>query len=103
MTPLPRPQSTRYGAYPEPTPWAAGIAVAVLVAALTAAAVYSFGIALAEVHWLLAVAVNLIAVGGAAPSAWRWRTTPVVRWVLAGIAAGIALAWFGLLVVAIVA
>ncbi|WP_216895189.1 DUF2537 domain-containing protein [Nocardia alni] len=102
MSSLPRPQGTRYGAYPEPTPWAAGIAVAALVAALTAAGVYSFGIALAQVHWLLAVAVNLIAVGGAAPSAWRWRTTPVVRWVLAGIAAGIALAWFGLLVVAIV-
>jgi hypothetical protein len=42
----------------------------------------------------------VIAVGGAAPTAWRWRSVPVVRWVLAGVAVGIALAWFALLVVA---
>jgi hypothetical protein len=97
MPPLTRPQDARYT---EPTPWAAGIVVAALVAALTTAGVYSFGMALAQVHWALAVAVNLIAVGGAAPTAWRWRRTPVTRWILAGIATGIALAWFGLLIVA---
>lgn len=84
----------------EPTPWAPGIAVAVMVTALTAAAVYSFGAALAQVHWALSVAVNLIAVGGAAPTAWRWRAIPVIRWVLAGVTTGIALAWIALLVVA---
>jgi len=95
-----QPRGARYGAYPEPTPLASGIAVAALVAALSAAAVYSFGAALAQVHWTLAVAVNLIAVGGATPTAWRWRAIPVTRWVLAGVAAGIALAWIALLVVA---
>ncbi|MGF6887351.1 hypothetical protein ABIA39_005860 [Nocardia sp. GAS34] len=97
----PAPGDTRSGAAPEPTPWAPGIAVAALVAALTAAAVYSFGAALAQVHWALSVAVNVIAVGGATPTAWRWRSIPVVRWVLAGATVGIALAWFALLVVAV--
>ncbi|NKY84090.1 DUF2537 domain-containing protein [Nocardia veterana] len=84
----------------EPTPWAAGVAVSVFVAALTAAGVYSFGIALAQVHWTLAVAVNVIAAAGTAPTAWRWRNTPVTRWVLAGIGAGVLLGWLILLIAA---
>ena len=82
----------------EPTPWAPGLAVSAFVAALTAAGVYSFGNALAHVHWLLAVAVNLIAVGGSAPTVWRWRRTPVTRWVLGGVAVGVVLGWLVLLI-----
>lgn len=82
----------------EPTPWAAGLAVAGVVAALVTSAVYAFGAALAQVHPLLAILVNLVAVGGAAPSAWRWRSTPVTRWVLLGVAAGVACGWFALVV-----
>lgn len=85
-----------YG-YSEPTPWASGIAVAVMVAALTAAGVYAFGAALAQIHPLLSVVVNLIAVGGAAPTAWRWRFAPVTRWVIAGLGVGVLAAWVGLL------
>ncbi|MEC3955223.1 DUF2537 domain-containing protein [Nocardia sp. CDC153] len=85
-----------YG-YSEPTPWAAGIAVLVLVAALTTVGVYAFGAALAQIHWTLSVAVNLIAVGGAAPTAWRWRYAPVTRWVIGGLGIGVLLAWFALL------
>ncbi|WP_280234852.1 DUF2537 domain-containing protein [Nocardia cyriacigeorgica] len=81
----------------DPTPWSAGITVTVLVAVLTTVAVYAFGAALAEVHPLLSVAVNLVAVGGVAPTAWRWRTAPVTRWVLAGGVIGVVLAWLGLL------
>ncbi|MFF0500228.1 DUF2537 domain-containing protein [Nocardia aobensis] len=92
--PLGRPEATPG----EPTPWAAGIAVAVFVAALTAAGVYSFGVALAHVHWTLAVAVNVIAVAGTAPTAWRWRHTPVTRWVLAGLGAGVLIGWVVLLI-----
>lgn len=92
---------TGYGNYPfppnEPTPWAAGITVAALVAALTAVGVYAFGAALAQVHPVASVAVNLIAVGGVAPTVWRWRQRPVTRWVLGGASAGVLLAWFGLL------
>lgn len=81
----------------DPTPWAAGITVAVLVAALATVAVYAFGAALAEVHPLLALLINLVAVGGAAPTAWRWRDAPVTRWVLLGCAAGVVLGWLGLI------
>lgn len=83
---------------PEPTPWATGLAVSAFIAVLTAAAVYSFGTALAHVHWTLAVAVNVIAAGGTAPTAWRWRHTPVTRWVLAGIGAGVLVGWVILLI-----
>ncbi|MEV6274103.1 DUF2537 domain-containing protein [Nocardia sp. NPDC051832] len=82
----------------DPTPWASGITVSVLVALLTAAAVFSFGDALTQVHPLLSIVVNLVAAGGAAPTAWRWRAAPVTRWVVAGIAAGVLLAWFALFV-----
>ncbi|MEV6774477.1 DUF2537 domain-containing protein [Nocardia sp. NPDC051030] len=85
-----------YG-YSEPTPWATGIALIVIVAALTAAGVYAFGAALAQIHPLLAVVVNLIAVGGATPTAWRWRYAPVTRWVIFGLAAGVLLGWVALL------
>ncbi|MCM6773048.1 DUF2537 domain-containing protein [Nocardia sp. CDC159] len=94
---------TPYQPAREPTPWAPGLAVAALVAALTAAGVCSFGAALAQVHWTLAVAVNLIAVGGAAPTAWRWRETPVTRWVLAGMTVGVLLGWIVLLIAAVAA
>ncbi|MGQ4600279.1 DUF2537 domain-containing protein [Nocardia sp. R6R-6] len=87
----------------DPTPWGAGLTVAIMVALLSAAAVYSFGAALVEVHPLLAVAVNLVAAGGAAPTAWRWRFAPVIRWVVGGIVAGVLLGWtmllFGVLAV----
>ncbi|MQY19281.1 DUF2537 domain-containing protein [Nocardia macrotermitis] len=96
-----QPPSARYGGYSEPTPWAAGIAVSVLVALLATAGVYAFGAALAQVHWTLAVAVNLVAAGGAAPSAWRWRTAPVIRWILLGVAVGVVLGWIALLIVAL--
>ncbi|MGX1809813.1 DUF2537 domain-containing protein [Nocardia sp. NPDC055321] len=85
-----------YG-YSEPTPWAIGVPVSALVAALTATGVYAFGAALAEIHPLLAALVNLVAVGGVAPSAWRWRFQPVTRWVIAGLAAGVLLGWIALL------
>ncbi|KZM68961.1 DUF2537 domain-containing protein [Nocardia terpenica] len=93
--------SETYGPAPEPTPWAPGLAVSTLVALLTAAGVYSFGAALAEVHWMLAVVVNLVAVGGAAPTVWRWRKTPVTRWVVGGIGGGVVLGWVALLVGAV--
>ncbi|WP_336087167.1 DUF2537 domain-containing protein [Nocardia sp. SSK8] len=87
-----------YRADPDSVPWAAGGTVVVLVAALGAVAVYAFGAALAAVHPLIAIAVNAVAVLGVAPTAWRWRYTPVVRWVLAGAAVGLVLGWLAILV-----
>ncbi|MFI6870365.1 DUF2537 domain-containing protein [Nocardia sp. NPDC050406] len=98
--PVTYPPDGPYGyGYSEPTPWAAGITVVVMVAALTACGVYAFGAALADVHPVLAVVVNAIAVGGAAPTAWRWRFAPVTRWVIVGLAAGVLLGWLALLAV----
>ncbi|MEV5649312.1 DUF2537 domain-containing protein [Nocardia sp. NPDC052254] len=97
---------SRPGAVPdppsgEPTPWATGVAVAIFVAALTAAGIYSFGAALAQVHWTLAVAVNVIAVAGTTPTVWRWRRTPVARWILSGVGAGVLIGWLILLIAAV--
>ncbi|MFI9506108.1 DUF2537 domain-containing protein [Nocardia sp. NPDC052566] len=94
------------GSYPrsqpdrDPTPWGGGLLVAIMVALLAALAVYGFGSALAQVErfgTLLSIVVNLVAAGGAAPTLWRWRTTPVTRWVAAGIAVGVLLGWLVLL------
>lgn len=81
----------------EPIPWAAGSTVAALVAALTAVGVYAFGAALAQVHPLFSLAVNVVAAIGIAPTAWRQRYRPVTRWVLAGAGIGVLLGWIGLL------
>ncbi|MEU4412187.1 MULTISPECIES: DUF2537 domain-containing protein [Nocardia] len=82
-----------YRAQADSVPWVAGGTVVVLVALLGGVAVYAFGCALAAVNPLLAIGVNVVAAGGVAPTAWRWRFTPVVRWVLAGAAAAVVLGW----------
>lgn len=82
-----------YRAQADPVPWAAGGTVVVLVALLGGVAVFAFACALAAVNPLLAIGVNVVAAVGVAPTAWRWRFTPVVRWVLAGAAAAVVLGW----------
>ena len=48
----------------EAPPWAIGLTVAAFVAAVTAAAVVVLSLGLTRVHPLLAVGLNLVAVGG---------------------------------------
>ncbi|TSD96628.1 DUF2537 domain-containing protein [Skermania sp. ID1734] len=83
---------------PEPTPWATGLTVTAIVAALLTVAVFAFGTALARINPILAVVINLVAATGAAPTLWRWRTLPMVRWIVLGVAIGVVLGWFGLVV-----
>ncbi|GAB3243317.1 DUF2537 domain-containing protein [Mycolicibacterium hippocampi] len=82
------------------TPWATGLTVAAFVAAVIGAAIVVLSIGLARVHPLLAVGLNLVAVGGLAPTVWGWRKVPVWRWFVLGSAVGVAVSWIALLALA---
>lgn len=83
------------------TPWAMGLTVATFVAAVTGVAVVVLSLGLMRVHSLLAVGLNLVAVGGLAPTVWGWRDRPVWRWFVLGTGVGVAVAWLALLAVAV--
>ena len=82
------------------TPWAMGLTVAAFVAAVIACAVVVLSLGLLRVHPLLAVGLNLIAVGGLAPTVWGWRKRLVWRWFVLGAGVGVAGAWLALLAIA---
>ena len=83
------------------TPWGTGLTVAAFVAAVTAGAVVVLSLGVARVHPLLAVGLNVVAVGGLAPTLWGWRTVPVLRWFVLGGGVGVAGAWLALLGIAL--
>ena len=56
---------------------------------------------LTRVHPLLAVGLNMVAVGGLAPTVWGWRKLPVWRWFVLGSGVGVAGAWLALLAMAL--
>lgn len=81
----------------EPTPWATGLTVSTVTAAVTVLTVVALAEALAETsRWLAALATVLVA-AGLAPSVWLSRRVPVWRWVGYGVATGIGCAWLVLL------
>jgi len=84
----------------EETPWATGLTVAAFVAAVIATGVVVLSIGLMRVHPLLAAGLNLVAVGGLAPTVWDWRKRPVWRWFVLGAGVGVAGAWIALLALA---
>ena len=83
------------------TPWATGLTVAAFVAAVIAAAIVVLSIGLIRVHPLLAAGLNLVAVGGLAPTVWGWRNVPVWRWFVLGSAVGVAAAWIALVAISV--
>jgi Protein of unknown function (DUF2537) len=83
------------------TPWAMGLTVAAFVAAVTGAAVVVLSLGLVRVHVLLAIGLNLVAVGGLAPTVWGWRQLPVWRWFVLGSGVGVAIAWVILIAIGI--
>jgi hypothetical protein len=82
------------------TPWATGLTVAAFTAAIIAVAIVVLSMGLSRVHLLLVVGLNLVAVGGLAPTVWEWRKRPVIRWFVLGSGVGVALAWLSLLAMA---
>lgn len=78
-----------------------GLTVAAFVAAVVGAAVVVLSLGLIRVHPLLAIGLNLVAVGGLAPTVWGWRRLPVWRWFVLGTGVGVAVAWLTLLAVGI--
>lgn len=78
------------------TPWGTGLTVAAFSAVVTGAAIVVLSLGLSRVHFWLAVGLNLVAVGGLAPTVWGWRRLPVVRWFVLGSGAGVAVAWLTL-------
>lgn len=82
------------------TPWATGLTVTAFVAAVTCAAIMVLSIGVTRVHPLLAVGLNVVAVGGLAPTLWGWRHIAVLRWFVLGAGVGVVGAWLALLALA---
>jgi len=83
------------------TPWAMGLTVAAFVAAVVAALIVVLSLGLMRVHLLLAAGLNLVAVGGLAPTVWEWRKRLVWRWFVLGAGVGVAGAWLALIAIAL--
>ncbi|OZM70571.1 hypothetical protein CFN78_24520 [Amycolatopsis antarctica] len=92
-------QAERYA--PEPTPWATGLVVAAFVGVVVLVAIVALTSALAgETSGWLAIGAALVVTAGLAPSLWLGRRLPILRWVVLGAAAGLALSWIPVLVLA---
>jgi hypothetical protein len=81
----------------EPTPWATGLTVSAVAAAIVGVALLSLSQALASNGEGAVVLANGLVAAGLTPSLWLGRTTPVWRWVAYGTAAGIVATWVALL------
>ncbi len=83
------------------TPWGTGLTVAAFVAAVTAGAIVVLSTGMTRVHPLVSVGLNVIAVGGLAPTLWDWRKRPVRRWFVLGAGVGVAVGWIAMLAVSL--
>lgn len=77
----------------EPTPWGTGLTVAAFVAAVVATAIVVLSLGMTRVNPVVSIGLNLVAVGGLAPTLWDWRKMPVRRWFVVGAAVGVAVGW----------
>ncbi|MBE1576513.1 DUF2537 domain-containing protein [Amycolatopsis roodepoortensis] len=84
----------------EPTPWLTGLTVSAFAAALVVVAMLALANTLArETNGWLALLASAVVTAGITPSLWLARRVPIVRWAAFGAAAGIVIAWIGVLVV----
>lgn len=81
----------------EPTPWATGLALAGVAVVVVFVGLVALSEGLWAINPLLAVAANLLVVGGLAPSVWQCRALLVWRWVALGATVGVVAAWGALL------
>ncbi|MGH3770166.1 MAG: DUF2537 domain-containing protein, partial [Pseudonocardiaceae bacterium] len=81
----------------ESTPWATGLTVSVVAAAIMVIALLSLSQGLAPNGTGVVVLTNLLVAAGLAPSLWLGRATPIWRWVAYGTVAGIVATWIALL------
>ncbi|WP_182345815.1 DUF2537 domain-containing protein [Tomitella gaofuii] len=79
---------------------AAGIVASTMMAAWTAVFVAVVGLGLSAVSSWLAIAVNVVVAGAAAPAVRRWRHATTVRWIVWGVVPGAILGWAALAVLA---
>ena len=79
------------------TPWGTGLTVTAFVATVVAGAIVVLSIGMTRVHPVVSIVLNLVAVGGLAPTLWDWRKQPVRRWFVLGAAAGVAVGWVAVL------
>lgn len=71
--------------------------MAAFVAAVTAAAIVLLSLGMTKVNPMVSIGLNLVAVGGLAPTLWDWRNRPVRRWFVLGAAVGVAVGWIAML------
>ena len=83
------------------TPWGTGLTVAAFVAAITATAIVVLSMGMTRVNPWVSIALNLVAVGGLAPTLWGWRRVPVRRWFVLGAAVGVTVGWITLVALAV--
>jgi hypothetical protein len=85
----------------EPPPWLTGLTVSAFIAAVVVVAMLALATALArETAGWLALVGAVIVTAGIGPSLWLIRRTPILRWAAYGAAAGVVIAWIGVLVIA---
>jgi len=83
------------------TPWGTGLTVAAFVAAVTGTAIVVLSMGMTRVNPWVSIALNLVAVGGLAPTLWGWRRVPVRRWFVLGAAVGVTVGWITLVALAV--
>jgi hypothetical protein len=81
----------------EPTPWATGLTITATFAIVVAIADITLSRAFADAFGLLWLPANVLVGAGIAPALWLARKTPFWRWLAYGVAAGMVVAWIGLL------
>lgn len=82
----------------EPTPWATGLTVAAIMGVLVFVIDLLLARSLAASFGWVWIPANLLMTAGLAPSFLLLRRQRTWRWVAYGVAAGLGVAWFALLV-----